>query len=232
MKRLLRSPNQLPRIFVLFLALVTLASGFGGYQLSRWLSKVNDLSLQRAEQLLAVERNLDDAAIQLRMQVQEWKDMLLRANDAELYSKHRKAFMDSSIGVQYALLRTKTAMENIGMDAGVIDQLSIEHKSLVSNYLFAQGKLDPRRIESSLAVDKQIMGVDRRLQQRLADVKAAIDQLAQEHVSGTLPEYGKRFWLVGLLGASSLLVMALIGFIFAFRLLDQEDTSMEHSIAA
>lgn len=222
MKRLLQDSGYLPKAFVIFLVLMTLVSVFGGYQLSRLIYKMNDVPLQRAEQLLVIEKNLDDAAIELGMQIQEWKDMLLRANDAGLYSKHRKAFVDSSVDVQYALLRTKTAMQNAGLDAGVIDQLSIEHKSLVSNYMLAQARLNPQQIESSHAVDKQVIGVDRRLQQHLAEVKADIEQLAWLHLNGTLPEQGKRYWLAGLLGASSLFVMALLGFIFASRFLDHE----------
>lgn len=153
---------------------------------------MNDFSRQRAEQLLVIEKNLDDAAIELRIQIQEWKDMLLRANDAELYGKHQKAFLDSSVDVQYALLRAKAVMRNAGLDEGAIDQLSIEHKSLVSNYLLAQAKLNPRQIESSLAVDKQVIGVDRRLQQHLANVKAEIEQLAEQQLGVAQPGQGSR----------------------------------------
>lgn len=212
----------------MFLVLMTLLSVFGGYQLSRLIYEMIEVPLQRAEQLLVIEKDLDDAAIEMGMQIQEWKDMLLRANDAELYSRHRKAFVDSSVDVQHALLRAKTGMQNAGLDAGVIDQLSIEHKSMVSNYMLALAKLDPRQIASSHTVDKQVIGVDRRLQQHLAEVKAGIEQLAQQHLSGTSPGQGRRYWLAGLLGASSLLVMALIGFLYAFRFLDDEIGTGDH----
>lgn len=228
MKRLLQDPGYLPKAFIIFLVLITLISAFGGYQLSRLIYKMIDFPLQRAEQLLVIEKNLDDAAIELGMQIQEWKDMLLRASDTELYSKHRKAFLDSSVDVQYALQRTKTSMQNAGLDTGEIDLLSIEHKSLVSNYVLALAKLNSRKMESAHAVDKQVIGIDRRLQQHLADVKTGIEQLAQQHLNGKLPGQEKRYWQVGLLGTASLLVMALIGFIFASRFLDHESGAAEH----
>lgn len=228
MKRLLPDFGYVPKVFVIFLLSMTLVSAFGGYQLSRLIYKMIDFPMQRAEQLLVIEKNLDDAAIVLGMQIQEWKDMLLRANDAGLYEKHRKAFLDSSVDVQYALQRTKTTMQNIGLDTGEIDQLSMEHKSLISSYVLALAKLDHRKKESSHAVDKQVIGVDRKLQQHLSDVKAGIEQLAQQHLNGTLPGQENRYWLVGLLGAASLLVMALTGFIFAFRFLDIDSSSTEH----
>lgn len=231
MKKVPQSQGHLPRAFVIFLVSMTLVSAFGGYQLSRLVYRMIDFPLQRAEQLLIIEKNLDYAAIELGMQIQEWKDMLLRANDAELYSKHRKAFLDSSVGVQYALQRTKNAMQNVALDTGVIDRLSSEHKSLVSSYVFALGSLQPALLESAHAVDRQVIGVDRRLQTHLAGVKADVERLAQEHLNGELPGQEKRYWVIGLLGASSLLVMALTGFIFAFRLLDHESGTAEHSSA-
>lgn len=228
MKRLLPDLGYLPKAFIIFLVLMMLVSVFGGYQLSRLIYKMIDFPLQRAEQLLVIEKNMDDAAIELGMQIQEWKDMLLRANDVELYRKHRKAFLDSSVDVQYALQRAKISMQNVGLDTGVIDQLSIEHKSLVSNYVLALNKLNPRLLESAHAVDKQVVGADRRLQQHLAEAKADIERLAQQHLNGSIPGQEKRYWLVGLLGAASLFVMALTGFIFAFRILDHEIGAVEH----
>lgn len=231
MKRLLPDLAYLPKVFIIFIVSMTLVSVFGGYQLSRLIYKMIDFPLQRAEQLLVIETNLDDAAIELGMQIQEWKDMLLRANDAQLYSKHRKAFLDSSVDVQYALLRTRASMQDAGLDVGEIDRLSIEHKSLVSNYVLALSTVNPREIESAHAADKQVIGVDRRLQQHLAEVRAGVEQLAQQHLKGTLPGQEKRYWTVGVLGASSLLVMALVGFVFAFRLLDHEGGTVEHPSA-
>lgn len=79
---------------------------------------MNDYYLQRTERILVMERGLTDATIALGKQIQEWKDMLLRINDTELYNKHRKAFTDASAGVLEALMRTKTAMQNENMNTG------------------------------------------------------------------------------------------------------------------
>lgn len=158
MKKLLHAPGHLHRSFAIFFAVMTLVSVFGGYQLSRLLFQMNDSIQQRTDRLMVIEMSLDDASIALGMQIQEWKDMLLRAGDEELYFKHRKAFQDSSVGVQYALLRSKDAMREVGLDTAVIDQLSNEHKALVSNYLLAQARLNPGKIASAHEVDKLVIG--------------------------------------------------------------------------
>ena len=218
MRRLLHGTGDLPKIFALFLVVMTLVSTFGGYQLSKLLNQMNDVSQQRADKLLIIEMGLDDAEIALGAQIQEWKDMLLRADNADLYRKHWKSFQDSSVGVQYALMNTKSVMQEVGLDTAVIDQLSTEHKSLVSSYLAAHVKLDPAKIESSHVVDRLVMGSDRDLQQHLAEVKDQLERLAQLQLQGDLPGQETRNWMIGLLAGTSLLVMALLGFVFAFRL--------------
>lgn len=222
MKKLMQDSGYLPKVFVKFIAVMILLSIFGGYQLSQLIYRMNDFSLQHTDHLLVIEEGLDDIAIALGRQIQEWKDMLLRADDAKLYSKHRKAFLNSSIDVQEALLRTKTAMNNDGIDTNEIEQLRIEHKALLSYYILAVTKLNPQRIESTHEVDKQVIGVDRSLQQHIAAVRTDIEHLTKQQLSGTLPAQGYRYQLVGLLGTVSLLIMALVGFAFASRFQDNE----------
>lgn len=231
MKKLLHASSHLHRSFAIFFAVMTLVSVLGGYQLSRLLFQMNDSIQQRTDRLMVIEMSLDDAAIALGIQIQEWKDMLLRAGDEELYNKHRKAFQDSSVGVQFALLHSKDAMREVGLDTAVIDQLSKEHKALVSNYLLAQARLDPRKIASAHEVDKLVIGSDRSLQDRLAFVKDEVERLAQQQLRGEMPGAAKRYWLLGLLGASSLLIMALLGFVFAFRFHGHETGKVEYSTA-
>lgn len=231
MKKLLHASSHLHRVFAIFFAVMTLVSVFGGYQLSRLLFQINDSIQQRTDRLMVIEMGLDDAAIALGMQVQEWKDMLLRAGDEKLYNKHRKAFQESSIGVQFSLMRSKDAMREVGLDTAVIDQLSNEHKALVANYLNAQAKLIPEKIESAHEVDKLVIGSDRTLQNNLARVKDEVGHLAHQQLRGEMPGAGRRYWLVGLLGASSLLIMALLGFVFALRFHGHETGKVEYSVA-
>ncbi|HEY0665509.1 MAG TPA: hypothetical protein VGD24_05555 [Gallionella sp.] len=231
MKKLLHAASHLHWAFAIFFAVMALVSVFGGYQLSRLLFQMNDTIQQRTDRLMVIEMSLDDAAIALGMQIQEWKDMLLRADDDTLYLRHRKAFQDAGVSVQDALLRGKDAMREVGLDTVVIDQLSDEHKSLVTSYLHAQARLNPRKIESAREVDKLVIGSDRNLQVRLAVVKDEVERLAQLQLRGEMPGEVRRYWLVGLLGASSLLTMALLGFVFALRFHGHEPGEVEYSTA-
>lgn len=208
-------PIYLSKAFLTFIAILMMLATAGGYQLSRIFSQVDQSAAHRSVQLLDIEERLDDAAIGLGRQVQEWKDMLLRANDKLRYDSHQKAFRESSIGVQYALLEAKAAMRDIGMDTADIDDLIVEHKSLLSEYLIAHSKLKPSMRESSSHVDMQIVGIDRKLQQDIASVKAGISAFAKQQMYRTPETQGNRHLMIGLLGATSLFFMAMFGFVFA-----------------
>lgn len=206
-----------------FALVVALLSALGGYQLSQLVSRVNDSSAQRSVQLLEIEEDLDDAAIGLGRQIQEWKNMLLRSGDKPMYDKHQQGFKEASIAVQYALLKAKNSMQGIGMDTAAIDHLIGEHKSLLSEYLTAHTRLEAMAVESPDMVDRQVVGVDRSLQTEITTVKDGISDFAKRQMFRMPETQGNRYLLIGLLGASSLFFMALLGFAFGRFLQGRDD---------
>jgi hypothetical protein len=205
-----------PKHLTIFIVVMTLLSLLGGYQLSQLIYRMDGDYLQRTDMTMAIERNLGDATTALGRQIQEWKDMLLRASDTELYNKHKKAFFDAGSKVQEALMRTKNAMRDNGMDTSEIEQVLIEHQALSSDYLFANSVLNPREKNSYLEADKLIIGMDRSLQQHIAKVKTDIEKFTELQLKETISTQKKRN-LFGLAGALSLLVMSLLGYFFGNR---------------
>jgi hypothetical protein len=87
---------------------------------------------------------------------------------------------------------------------------------LGSDYVFAKSVLNPGQIKSYLVTDKLVIGVDRKLQHHIAAVKAEIQRFSDQQLKETMPMDENRY-LLGLMGASSLLVMSIFGFVFASR---------------
>ncbi|MBU0689336.1 MAG: hypothetical protein KJ850_07335 [Gammaproteobacteria bacterium] len=201
-----------------FIALAVCLAALGGYLLSQLFLEVNVSSVKRSVQLLEIEEYLDDAAIGLGRQIQEWKDMLLRANDSALYTKHQQGFKESSIAVQYALMKAKTDIFDIGMETADIDQLIAEHKSLLTEYMQAHTGLNPHEVDSRNKVDRKVLGIDRALQERIVQLKSAISEYAKQQLARAPQTQGDRAIMVGLLGAVSLMLMAGLGFVFAYRM--------------
>jgi hypothetical protein len=205
-----------PKHLAKFIVVMTLLSLLGGYQLSQLIYRMDGNYLQRTEKMIAIERSLGDATTALGRQIQEWKDMLLRASDTELYNKHKKAFFDSGSKVQEALMSTKNAMRDNGMDTSEIEQVLIEHQALSSDYLLANSVLNPRENNSYLEADKLIIGMDRSLQQHIAKVKTDIEKFTELQLKETLTMQKNRYFF-GFIGALSLLVMSLFGYFFGYR---------------
>ncbi len=204
------------RPFKSFLMLVTLLSIVGGYLLCQLINGMNDKMQQRTHKVLIMERSLNDATIALGQQIQEWKDMLLRAGDPTLFNKHREAFNASSTRVQEALLRAKTAMKDERMHTLLVDKLLNEHQSLLSDYLLANTLLNSQKRDSYLEVDKQVIGVDRNLQKDIAKLRDDIEYFSDHELNEAMPSQ-MNLYLIGLLGSVSLLVMSLAGLFFVSR---------------
>ncbi len=210
----MKNSIYLDRPFKIFIMVMTLLSIFGGYRLSQLIDKINGDYLQRTEKILAMERSLDDATVAFSLRIQEWKDMLLRASDTELYNKHRQAFFIASTTLHVAFQHTKMAMQNDGMDTELIENMLHDNEMLLSDYLTAKSMLNPRQIDSFHEVDQQVIGVDRHLQDDLATLETEIRHYSDQQLSEIMPVHRRRY-LIGLLGACSLLIMAIIGFAFA-----------------
>jgi len=205
---------SLPESFKTFFTVMTVLSIVGGYLVSQSIYESNQTNLQRSYKLLEIESHLNDSTVALSQQIQEWKDMLLRADDKELYHKHLVAFLAAGERVQDAFRHTKTSMQNGGMDTSKIEHLINEYNALISDYSFAKTQLNPKKKDSFHDTDKLAIGVDRNLQQHLAEIKADVENYSMGQLSGAIPTLGYRIML-GLLGAMSLLIMSLAGVLYA-----------------
>ncbi|MGC2166764.1 MAG: hypothetical protein WA632_12225 [Gallionella sp.] len=214
MKRIVLSVANLLKDIKASILLMIVVSIFGGFLLSKLIYGIEKFKIENADQLLTIEEDLDQATVALGRQIQEWKDMLLRASDTLQYSKHQKGFIDSSVEVQYALMRASIAMQGIGIDTSEIDLLQSEHKSLLATYLRAHTLLNPKRSESSHLVDLQVIGADRDLQKHLAATRVEIERKFKQQFSEVVPSSINRYLMIAVIG-TALLFMALLGLLFA-----------------
>lgn len=208
---------SLPR-WLVFLVIALCLSGIGGYQLTQLFSRVSESSAQRSVQLLEIEERLDDAAISLGRQIQEWKNMLLRSEDKLLYERHLQGFKDASIEVQSALRQARSVMQQIDMDTVEMEKLSAGHKVLLAEYLQAHSRmLQPAGKLTSDEVDMRVIGADRQLQERIAALKSAISEHARQQLTRAPEAQARRYLMLGLLGALSLFMMAVFGYYMGGR---------------
>ncbi len=151
------------KIFLLsaLVVLGLLTLGLSAYlQLSSYQTVVDDSELhiqRRSDILAAVQR----ASVTFKEQVQEWKDVLIRGNNAEKYDKYWSGFLKSEATVQKELQAAIDLQKIEGGDTTVIEALKKEHQTLGGNYRQAIKAFDAKDPETGKKVDALVAGMDR-----------------------------------------------------------------------
>lgn len=142
---------------LLFLALL----GTAAYLLQRNLTTEINTAVTTGQQSTRAIANARAAHVDFQRQVQEWKNVLIRGNDPELYEKHRKAFEDRAQKVQAGLAETEKDLVTLGMPGALASQLRKDHEEMLSKYLAALKSFDATDAETGKKVDVLVRGVDR-----------------------------------------------------------------------
>nr|WP_198984185.1 methyl-accepting chemotaxis protein [Herbaspirillum sp. ASV7] len=163
-------------------ALLLAATAFVGIRGWMVLGEIYDQGSVAMEKAALIEQSVDaarSAQVQFKIQVQEWKNTLLRGKDPDAFTKYRQAFIDESAATQAKLKTLESLMPRIGMEAGSAVKAQQAHAELLEKYLAALKSYVPDDPGSVARVDEQVKGVDRLPTKMIDDVVAAV--LAHSH---------------------------------------------------
>ncbi len=141
---------------LLFLALV----GGLGYQAVRSLSVQAGKSVLQGSNTTDLLNSMRLANTTFIGMVREFKDILLRGYDPELYAKHSNLFEEKYEIIRDSLVETRLAGDAVGYDTASIDKLLEEVDALHAKYVNALKSYNTSSAMSGLDVDKKIRGVD------------------------------------------------------------------------
>lgn len=142
---------------VLFLALV----GGLGYQAVRSLSTEATKSVAKASNTTDLMNSMRLANTGFYDMIREFKDLLLRGQDPELYAKHLDQFEQKYANVRDALAETRLAGDAVGFETAPIDKLLDEFEALHGKYETAIKGFNTSSAIGGMDVDKKIRGIDR-----------------------------------------------------------------------
>lgn len=156
-----------------------------------------------------------EVRVRFKLQVQEWKNVLLRGSDPTDFAKYRDAMQGHAAAVDATLLGLSESLAALREDSSAVAQLRERHIALAGRYA---GVLEGRQrldIMQALQADRDLRGIDRPLD---ADVDALADGLgarandAREAALAAVQESIRRArWVRGvLLGCSSLVLVLLL----------------------
>ncbi len=141
---------------------------------------INSNSLTQNEQIMTMEQTITEsidtarnAQVQFKIQVQEWKNTLLRgAQGQAAFDKYKAAFIRESQNTQALLAHLSELLPKIGMDNQQVLATRAIHAGLQQQYLSALNAYRVGDVTSAQEVDKQVTGIDREPTKRIDEVVA------------------------------------------------------------
>ena len=109
-------------------------------------------------------------------QIHEWKNILLRGNNAADYDKHFAAFRECETAVQAGLQRLQPMVADVGLDPQAVAGAAKAHADLSAKYRAALKDFDKSKSNASEMVDKQVRGLDRPVTAMLIALRASISE--------------------------------------------------------
>ena len=138
-----------------------------------------DTQRQMTEALVQVE----SAHSRFKVQVQEWKNILLRGQDPAAYDKYLKQFTEASGAVQLQLGAAHRSFQALGLPTAELQQLQAAHRTLQQDYLTALTAFDRADPLAGQKVDRLVKGKDRAASDGMMRLVGMIEKEAAARVA-------------------------------------------------
>ncbi|NEX59675.1 HAMP domain-containing protein [Noviherbaspirillum sp. 17J57-3] len=131
-------------------------------------------SLAQAGTLTGMIDTSRHAQVQFKVQIQEWKNILLRGNDEAQFKKYQDAFVAEGKVAQQSLAKLQEQAVAGGFDPKAIVAAQKSLTDLQAKYLEALRQFDPAKPDSAQVVDKLVKGMDREPTKQLDDIVQSV----------------------------------------------------------
>lgn len=197
--------------FTMFMlvAMVGLFSLFSIWSINRaWID-----GTRQTVQLDSLSRAALDAQVSFKVQVQEWKNVLLRGEDPALLEKYLKSFKANAVETQNNVSRVGHEARSLGFieEAAEADLLTEIHRTLTLQYetALAEAKAGDPALSpmSARQIDLSLRGIDRDLEMRIGvladEIVARADQDRRSLEARMQDRYRTlRWFIIGVISAS------------------------------
>ncbi|MGE0358214.1 MAG: methyl-accepting chemotaxis protein [Burkholderiales bacterium] len=179
------------------------------YDTTRDLDRISRLDSQTQQGILR-------ATVAFKIQVQEWKNVLLRGKDALALDRHWKAFAERESEVR-DLVRKARASATDGQIREALERFERSHAELGERYraglkTFRESGADP------VAGDRSVAGIDRAPTAALVDAEALAARGGEGRIAGTVKDAAEAFTLALVFTIAVMLAAIVVTGIFLRRL--------------
>jgi methyl-accepting chemotaxis protein-1 (serine sensor receptor) len=143
----------------------------------RALDSSNSRSADAMARSVALSQAIDtarSAQVEFKIQVQEWKNILVRGNDPAQLDKYSKAFVKGGETTRADLQKLGKLLDTLKLATPLVDEAIKTQNELVARYMEALKKYDSANPESAHIVDTLVKGMDREPTKKIDDIVAFI----------------------------------------------------------
>jgi len=145
----------------LFFLAALLVVGVGGWRALVTTNAGSAVAMQQSAMLTEAVDTARSAQVEFKIQVQEWKNILLRGNDPAQLEKYTAQFKKSGESTNAELKRVNVILGKLQLSTPLVDEALKAHEDLGKNYLGALAKYDSANGDSYKIVDGLVKGMDR-----------------------------------------------------------------------
>jgi methyl-accepting chemotaxis protein len=174
------------------LILIIFVGVYGLFKLSDSQQRLENNTHNSIALIEAVDK-ARNAQVEFKIQVQEWKNILIRGHEKESFDKYNESFKKSSDNVQTELIALKKIAENLKINTTNIVHLQTHHLELLTQYQNALKSFDPDDTKSSRNIDHLVKGIDREptedMDNIVKDIKDHSDKMFNSMSAASQSEY-------------------------------------------
>ena len=170
---------------VFFLAAM-LTVGLSSWQAMQAMNAESKHAMQKANTLSLAIDTARSAQVEFKIQVQEWKNILLRGSDPGQLEKYTEAFKKSGAKTRAELQKTQQLLIQLQVSAQLVEEAIKALDQLNLNYLSALQKYESSNPDSARIVDALVKGMDRAPTKKIDDIVKHIQAQSQKlHIAMT-----------------------------------------------
>jgi len=171
------------------------------------------------------------AQVAFKIQVQEWKNVLIRGTKPDFFKKYYRQFEEQERLTQHYLLGVRDGVEDY-LDspetAAMADALAADHRELGKQYRKALEYYDREDVTSYLVVDNMVRGIDREPLVKMDRLVKSLDRLRDQFVHRATVKESQTARLVMILCSLTMLLGLGVAVFFILERIHRE-RALEHA---
>ncbi|SHG41226.1 methyl-accepting chemotaxis protein [Massilia sp. CF038] len=163
----------------LFFLVSLLIVGVGGWRSLVSTNVASEAAMRQSAMLMEAVDTARSAQVEFKIQVQEWKNILLRGGDPAQLEKYTAQFKKSGEATSAELKKVNVILGKLSLTTPLVDEAVKAHEDLGKSYLGALEKYESANADSAKVVDGLVKGMDREPTKKIDSIVEYISKQSQ-----------------------------------------------------